>query len=104
MTIISGDADHWIEYFHVARSSVTSGSRRNTDHTLTKAGRFIGGSITQDSEEPGGFIGLIGVSLLKTNNTQLVYGDLVTQVRSICSNGNASTQDPGEHVLIFMRK
>jgi len=104
MTVIVDNVDWWIEYFHVARASLSAASRRNTNFTLSKAGNFMGGSITTDADLAGGFIQGVQCALVQTNNAELLFGQQLSAIRSIMSNGTGSALICGEHVLVYLRK
>lgn len=104
MTIVAQGNNWWIESFVVPRASIAANAERITDHTLERAGVFLGGNASEDHNiDPILVIGL-DLALRNTDDSQLLIGQNITAVRSAFSNDGGAAKIVGEMILVFMRK
>jgi len=100
MTLIIDMGDWWIEYHHVARSTVVPLAFQNVVITLDRPGHFMGGSVVADADN-----GVVQGNNL-TNGigaTELFVGTSIVSVRASGQNVAPGDVELGLHVLVFMR-
>jgi len=103
MTLIFSNSELWIESFFVS-DSVPATAVTVNDFTLKNAGRFVGVSCSPGNNLGASIAPFTSVSVRKTDDTPLVYGDAISQIRVARQNRNAIAQVIGAHVLVFIRK
>jgi len=103
MAIVAQGIGWWIESFDVARASIASNGERTTNHTLERAGVFIGGCATEDHDIDSNLVIGLDLALRNTDTTQLVIGQNLTEIQSVFFNDGGAAKIVGEHVLVFLR-
>jgi len=94
--------EFWIESFVIARAAIAQGLV-DSDQTLSRAGFFVGASMVLDGDLSEAERLDVGLQISDTADTELTYGEEITQVRIKLSNNNAGARTFGAKVIIFLR-
>jgi len=93
----------WIESIDQARASIASGGQVVTDHAVTKAGIFLGGSVSFDSHPSN--LDKVACSLVETaaSGTLSIGDPIEVTVRACIRNEDNIARTLGLHIILFMR-
>lgn len=91
-----------IQSFQVARVLLASGTARIDDFNLDRGGRFLGGTITGDSDHVVGDTSIEIVELRDGDSSDLTYGKAVTALEALLRNGGSVGRNCGWHAIIFI--
>jgi len=106
MVIIFSQGDSfWIESFEFARDFVDAGIIETKTFTLSKAGTYLGGSATIDSQNADAATQQnLSATMKTTGNTHLTLGDNITAFNIQLGNNNGGGVTFGAYVFVFMRR
>jgi len=103
MAIVAQGSGWHVESFVIPQATVNDGSLRVDEHTLEKAGAYLGSSIfittTAAVGDSGGMMG----SNRNVDNSQLTIGQNITVFESLIINDSGSNNSVGENVMIWIR-
>jgi len=93
----------WIETFEQARVQVNAGTDTDVDFTLSRSGLFLGAAITIDNNSIAAVTVLTAVTVKKTDDSTLGFGDAINTIRVVKHNGDGSARTFGFHLIVLMR-
>jgi len=104
MTKVFDVGDFWIETFNFDRVNLINASQTD-DVTLDKPGRIVGISASIDSDEtPPADARNLSVLCKQTDDSEISYGDALTQLRIYRANSSGMATDVGAHIIVFLKK
>jgi len=106
MVIIFSQGDtFWIESFEFARDFIDAGQIETKVFTLEKAGTYLGGGATIDSQNADAATQRnLSATMKNTGNTHLTVGDQITAFHIQLGNENGGGVTFGAYVFVFMRR
>jgi len=105
MTIISQKGGNfWIESFLVPRTSISATDTIDTTHTLERSGIFLGCSSSLDNVLGFADAVFLNSVLRNVDNSQLTFGQFITQIESSMTNDKTSAIISGIHIIVWMKK
>ena len=104
MTLVFDLGDFWIEVFEIARSTLIASEIIPTNFTLTKPGRYLSVINSVDFSGPAGSANDLFSYATNTDDTELIYGQALTEIRLTRYNTVASNRTFGARMIVLMRK
>jgi len=103
MTLIFGDSHFWIETFTLPRASLAGTTREDTNFTLTRAGHYLFACTSVDADLIPGNIDDVFAIAINTDDSELVPGQLLTEIRLSKFNSAGVARVFGGRLLVIMR-
>jgi len=107
MTIIFQKGNNfWIESLITARTSIAATTTSSFDSTLERPGIFLGASLALDipTTVTGAEQVLISAGIRQLDNSELVFGDNISTIRTRITNQNATAEIVGTKIIVYLRK
>jgi len=95
--------EFWIEAFTVARSSISAGGFGITNFTLQRAGTFLGAALAVDTAGAVADIADVIAFVRNDDVTELTFGQALSILEVVRTNGSSNAVTFGCHVIVFMR-
>lgn len=104
MVVILDLGDFWIETFIVARAAIAANTVSGAQVILTKAGRFVGGSVSLDTNFAASTDDISCSMATDPANAEITYGLALTAIQVKRVNNTAAPITFGVKVVLFLRK